>query len=229
MKKTLSLVAAGAALAALPALAQAAAHPDFNGAWLVTTYSPSLKPIDGKPVPLTADGKAVYDKHLAATAKGDRSWDTTSTCQPEGVPRIMLLKEPFEILQRDKEIDFVAQNRVPWRSFVGESLPTDADPLFMGYSVAKWVGPTLVMDSNGFRDVTVLDDKGLPHSEMMHLTQTFRMGKGGKTMTVTYRIEDPVNYTRPWTAKATFTRKPASFEMPEEVCAAKLQTTAPKR
>jgi hypothetical protein len=229
MKKLLPLLAAGAALAALPALAQAAAHPDFSGAWIVTPYSASLKPADGKPAPLKPAAKAVYDKHLAALAKGDKSWDEVSICLPEGLPRLLNINEPFEIMQKDKAMYFVAQNRLPFRAYFGEQLPTDVDPLYLGFSVAKWVGPALVIDTNGFRDTTFLDDKGLPHSEKLHLTQTFKLGAGGKTMSVTYKIDDPDTFTRPWTATRTFTKKPASFQMPEEVCAEKLQTTAPKR
>lgn len=230
MKTLTSILAAGAALAALPALAHAqAGHPDFTGVWTVTPYVGALKPVDGKPVPLNAKGKALYQAHLAAAKKGDKSWDETTICIPEGLPRIMTINEPFEIMQRDKAIYFVAQNRVPWKAFFGEQLPADPDPFYMGYSVAKWEGKTLVMDSAGFRDNTVLDDKGLPHSEQLHLTTRFNLGKGGKTMTATYTVTDPTDYTRPWTAKAVFVKKPASFQMPEEVCAAKLQTTAPKR
>jgi len=48
-------------------------------------------------------------------------------------------------------------------------------------------------------------------------------------MTVTWRIEDPDTFTHAWTAKASFKRMPPSFQFPEEVCAEKLQTTAPKR
>jgi hypothetical protein len=48
-------------------------------------------------------------------------------------------------------------------------------------------------------------------------------------MTVDYTIDDPTEYEHPWTARATFARMPPSFEFPEEVCAAKLATTAPKR
>jgi hypothetical protein len=230
MKQLMTLMAAGAALAAVPALAQAAAHPDFTGVWTIAPYTGSLKPIDGKPVPLKPEAKAEYQKHLAAAKAGDKSWDSNASyCAPEGLPRIMTINEPFEILQRDKTVFFVAQSRVPWKAFFGEDLPTDPDPFYMGYSIAKWDGPTLVVDSAGFRDVTVLDDKGLPHSEQLHLTTRFRLGKGGKTMTATYTITDPADYTRPWTAKATFVKKPASFQMPEEVCAEKLETTAPKR
>ena len=229
MKKLLPLLAAGVALAALPALAQAQAHPDFTGAWIVTPYSPALTPSDGKPVPFKPAAKAVYDKHLAAAAKGDKSWDETSICLPEGLPRLLTINEPFEIMQKDKAVYFVAQNRLPFRAYFNEQPPTDVDPLYLGFSVAKWVGPALVIDTNGFRDSTMLDDKGIPHSEKLHLTQAFKLAPGGKAMTVTYTIDDPDTFTRPWTATKTFTRKPASFQFPEEVCAAKLASTAPKR
>ena len=230
MKTLISTLAAGAALAALPALAQAqAGHPNFTGAWTIVGHSSALKPLDGKPVPLNDKGKALYDAHLAAAKKGDMSWDETTICIPEGLPRIMTINEPFEIMQRDKAVYFVAQNRVPWKAFFGEKLPDDPDPFYMGYSVAKWEGKTLVLDSAGFRDNTVLDDKGLPHSEQLHLTSKFKLGKDGKTMTVTYTFTDPTDYTRPWSAKASFVKKPASFQFPEEVCAAKLESTAPKR
>ena len=234
MQKTLTLIAAGAALAALPALAHAQnangqAHPDFSGAWRIATYSPVLKPVDGGPAPLKPEAKKVYDQHLAAAAKGDRTWDGTSICLPEGLPRLQTINEPFEIMQKDRAMYFVAQNRLPWRAFFGEKLPDDPDPMYLGYHVAKWEGDKLVIDSSGFRDVSVLDDSGIPHSEKLHLTATYAMGADRNTMTVTWRIEDPDTFTKAWTAKATFKRMPASFQFPEEVCAAKLQSTAPKR
>lgn len=86
-----------------------------------------------------------------------------------------------------------------------------------------------MIESNGFREGTLLDDKGLPHSDALHLTERYRLGKDGKTMTVSFTIDDPKDYTRPWTAKAVFVKKPADFEIPEDVCADKLHSTAPKR
>jgi hypothetical protein len=230
MKNALTLLSAGAALAALPALALAqGAHPNLTGAWIITPYTGALKPSDGKPIPFKPEAKATYEKHLAATKKGDMSWDPARQCLPEGLPRLMTINEPFEILQRDKAVFFVAQNRVPWKAFFNQQLPTDPDPFYTGYSVARWQGQTLVMDSSGFRDLTMLDDKGIPHTEQMRLTTRFNLGKGGQTLMATYTITDPGAFTRPWTATATFTKKPASFQMPEEVCAEKLETTAPAR
>ena len=230
MQKTLTLLAAGAVLAALPALAHAqAGHPNFTGVWTITPYTGELKPTDGKPIPFKPEAKTAYDKHLAAVKSGDKSWDPSTQCLPEGLPRIMTINEPFEIMQRDKAVYFVAQNRVPWKAFFGEQLPADPDPFYMGYSVARWDGPTLVVDSSGFRDLTMLDDKGLPHTEQLHLTSKFRLAADGKTMTATYTVDDSGAFTRPWTAKASFVKQPASFQMPEEVCAEKLVSTAPKR
>ena len=229
MKTILSVLAAGAALATLPAMAHAQAHPDFTGAWEITTYSAALKPAEGGAVPLKPEARKVYDQHLAAAAKGDHTWDGATICLPEGLPRLQTIKEPFEIMQKSNAMYFVAQNRLPWRAYFGEKLPDDPDPMYLGYHVAKWEGSKLVVESSGFRDVSVLDDSGIPHSEKLHLTATYEMGAGDQAMTITWRIEDPDTFTRPWVAKATFKRMPASFQFPEEVCAAKLQTTAPKR
>ena len=228
--KPLALFAAAAAFAAAPALALAAAHPDFTGVWSIANYSASLKPVDGKPAPMTPDAKAEYQKHLAAAAKGDRSWDETSICLPQGLPRLMVQNEPFQIMQRSKAVYFLHQtNRLPHRAYFDAPLPTDADPLYLGISSARWEGRSLVVETNSFRDGTFLDDKGLPHSDALRLTERYRLGKGGKTMTISFTIDDPKTYTRVWTAKAAFVKMPAAFEIPEEVCADKLRSTAPSR
>ena len=223
-------LAAAAILAAAPALAQAQAHPDFTGVWQIVGYSPALKPADGKPIPFKPEAKAAYDKHLAAAKAGDRSWDETSICLPQGLPRLMLVNKPFQIMQRPKAVFFLHQeNRLPHKAYFNETLPTDSDPFYLGVSVARWEGRTLVVESGSFSDNTLLDDKGLPHSDALHLTERYRMGEGGKTMTISFTIDDPKDYTRSWSAKANFAKKPASFEVPEEVCADKLKSTAPKR
>jgi hypothetical protein len=229
-----SLAAAAALLAAAPVVAptwaHAQSHPDFTGVWSIAAYSPSLKSADGKPIPLKPDAKAQYDKVLAATAKGDKSWDESGICLPQGLPRLMLVNKPFQIMQRPKAVFFLHQeNRLPHKAYFNEQLPTDSDGFYLGASVARWEGSTLVVESNSFRDGTFLDDKGLPHSDALHLTERYSLGKGGKTMSVSFTIDDPKAYTRPWTAKASYVKKPASFEIPEEVCADKLASTAPKR
>jgi hypothetical protein len=221
------LACALALVLAAPVAAQA--RPDLTGVWAIAGYSPALKSVDGKAPPLKPEAKAVYEKHLAAAAKGDRSWDETAICLPPGLPRLMVEKEPFQILQRDKAVYFVHQlNRLPHRAYFNEALPTDPDPLYLGFSVAKWDGDTLVVESSGFREGTLLDDTGLPHSDALRLTERYRLGADGKTLSVRFTIDDPKTFTRPWTAQATYLKKPASFEIPEDVCAERLRSTAPR-
>ena len=224
MKRALTL----AGICLTPVLAWSAV-PDLTGVWAISNAPATLKTTEGATPPLTSEAKAVYDQHLAAAARGDRSFDETRLCLPPGLPRLMLLNKPFEILQRDKTVYFVHQdNRMPRRAYFGEPLPTDKDPLYLGYSVARWEGDALVIDSSGFRDGTLLDDSGLPHSESMRLTERYQLDKDGKTLRARFTVEDPKAYTKAWSVEARYVRRP-KFEIPEEVCADTLTSTHPQK
>lgn len=225
MKMKFALLAMAAASVATSALA---AQPDFTGVWQISGYSPTLKSVDGKPPPLTAEAKAVYDKHKASAAKGDRSYDSAEYCIPEGMPRLMLINKPFEIVQKPNAMYFVHQNRLPHRAYFNEAPPTDPELLYLGYSTAKWEGDTLVIDTMGMRDSTLLDDSGLPHSDQLKITERYTMAKNGASFDSKITITDPKTFTQSWTATARYVKKPG-FQIPEEVCAEKLKTTAPVR
>ena len=223
------VTALGAMVLTTAAHSAFAAKPDLTGVWAVTGTHTSLKTVEGTPPPLVPAAKAVYEKHLADAAKGDRKFDETTSCLPPGLPRLMLVKEPFEILQRDKIIYFLHQlNRMPRRVYLGEQVPADADPMYLGYSVAKWDGDALVIESSGFRDSTLLDDAGLPHSEALHLTERYQLAADGKMLHARFTIEDPRTFTRSWSTEANYVRRPG-YEIPEDVCAERLATTHPKQ
>ncbi len=206
-----------AALAA-PALTRAT-EPDLTGVWLIVKPPTVLKTVAGTRPPLNPAGTTLYEQHLAAAAHGDLTFDGTGKCLPPGLPRLMLVNEPFEIMQRDKVVYFLHElNRLPRRAYFGEALPADADPMYLGYSVARWDGATLVIESSGFREGTLLDDSGLPHSESLHLTERYQLGKDGRTLHARFTIDDPKMFTRPWDAKADYVRRPG-YEIPEQVCA----------
>lgn len=195
-----------------------AAAPDLTGVWSIVDPPHALRPLDGSAPPLTPSARKIHEEHVAAAARGDRSFDGMTRCLPPGLPRLMLIDEPFEILQRPQVVYFVFQlNRLPRRAYVGEKLPDDPDPLWLGYSVAHWEADTLVIESSGFNDLTLLDDSGLPHSEALRLTERYRLSRDGKHLHALFTIDDPKSYTRPWTVKAEYVRRPG-YEIPEEVC-----------
>lgn len=208
----------------------APAHPDMTGVWFINKAPAALKTVEGQTPPLLPAARKVYDAHLAAIAKGDHSFDETTYCLPPGLPRLMLENKPFEILQRPKQVFFVHQlNRLPRRVYLNETIPDDIDSFYLGYSVGKWVGPELVVESKGFREgVTLLDKSGLPHSAALHLTERYRLSADGKTLTARFTIDDPKTYARPWTAAASYSKR-AGYQIPEEVCADSLKSSAPRK
>jgi len=204
------------AVLAAPALTRAT---DLTGVWLIVKPPATLKTVEGARPPLNPGATALYEQHLAAAAHGDQTFDGTARCLPPGLPRLMLVNQPFEIMQRDEAVYFLHElNRLPRRAYFGEALPADADPMYLGYSVARWDGATLVIESSGFREGTLLDDSGLPHSESLHLTERYQLDKDGRTLHARFTIDDPKMFTRTWEAKADYVRRPG-YEIPEQVCA----------
>ncbi len=210
------------ALLACSASVAGASPPDLTGVWFLVGHHDELKASDGKAPPLTPAARTIYAQHRAAAAHGDRSFDGVTRCLPPGLPRLMLMNEPFQILQRDKAVYFVHElNRLPRRAYFNEELPKDPDPLYLGYSVAHWDGDTLVIESTGFLDSTLLDNSGLPHSDALHLTERYRLSGDGKHLHARFTIEDPKTFTAPWSTEADYVRRPG-YELREDVCADRL-------
>jgi len=98
----------------------------------------------------------------------------------------------------------------------GRDLPKDPNPTWMGYSVGRWEGDTLVVRSAGFNDKTWLDFNGHPHSEALRVTERFRRKNFGE-MSVEFTFEDPKAYARPWTISLVG-KLAADTELLEYVC-----------
>ncbi|HJZ79814.1 MAG TPA: hypothetical protein VKD91_05695 [Pyrinomonadaceae bacterium] len=98
----------------------------------------------------------------------------------------------------------------------GRTLETDPNPSWMGYSVGRWEGDTLVVDSFGFNDRTWLDRDGHPHSEALRLTERYRRRDFGH-MEIEITLNDPKVYARPWTVALSANLMPDT-ELMEAVC-----------
>ena len=85
----------------------------------------------------------------------------------------------------------------------------------MGYSVGRWEGDTLVVESTGYNERTWLDS-GYPHTENMHITERFHRGDFGH-LTVDAQYSDPAAYEKPWTVKTGW-RYFADTDLLEYVC-----------
>jgi hypothetical protein len=80
----------------------------------------------------------------------------------------------------------------------GRSLPgSDAQPWWYGYSVGKWDGDTLVVESNGFRDNSWIDEEGTPMSSEGKMTERIRRVNYG-TLEIQVTVDDPKTFTKPF-------------------------------
>ena len=98
----------------------------------------------------------------------------------------------------------------------GRPLPKDPNPTWLGYSVGRWNGDTLVIDSAGFNDRTWLDSAGHPQTESLHITERLHRRDFGH-MDFEMTIDDPKVFTKPFTIKMDRLLAPDT-EILEDVC-----------
>jgi hypothetical protein len=98
----------------------------------------------------------------------------------------------------------------------GRSLEKDPNPTWMGYSVGRWEGDALVVESNGYTDRSWLDFGGHPHTEDLRITERYTRRDVGR-MEVQVTMVDPKVFAKPITFSIPIGLK-ADTEMIEGVC-----------
>jgi hypothetical protein len=98
----------------------------------------------------------------------------------------------------------------------GRALERDPNPNWMGYSVGRWEGDTLVVESFGFNDRTWLDSRGHPHTEALRTTERYRRRDFGH-LEIEINLQDSAVYAKPWTV-ALHAQLAADTELIEYVC-----------
>ncbi len=178
---------------------------DLSGVWLMDEdryhQDPRLYGGPSKVVPpLTPWGKEQFDAAMPGSkaGTGDSDNDPILHCDPIGFPRIMG-PGPFEIVQLPGKIVMLFEDQLARRQIWtdGRSLPKDPDPTWYGYSVGKWQGDTLVVDTVGLNDRSWMDGGGHPHSDLVHVVERFRR-PNHDTLELSFTIDDPKAYTKPW-------------------------------
>jgi hypothetical protein len=203
-----------------PAPKTADRKPDLSGIWTTKAgytgnIARDLKPGEVSFTPWAAE---LY-KHRQDTLSKD---DPQGYCVLSGVPREHVVPYPFKILNGTSgnggmiAILYEALHSYRQIFMDGRKLPKDPNPTWMGYSVGRWDGDTLVVDSSGFVDNNWLDNGGHMGTEAMKLTERFHRRDYGH-IDLQFTIEDPKAYTKPWTVNLEFTATPDS-ELIEYVC-----------
>lgn len=147
--------------------------------------------------------------------------DPIMQCNPEGYPRITFFGRPVEFFHVPGRLlmlfEWQRALREVWLD--GRRLPSDPEPAWYGYSVGRWEGDTLVIESTGFDDRAWIDIYGNVFSDQMRLEERWRR-VGPDRLEVVFRLEDPKTYTRPWVSNTkVYERAEDDWEILEEICA----------
>jgi hypothetical protein len=144
--------------------------------------------------------------------------DPTGLCLPPGLPRANIVGLfPIQIVHTPQQVVILYEYMNVFRVIpINAKHPDDLVPTYMGDSVARWEGDTLVVDVVGFNDKTWLTGTGTFHSDKLHVTERYtRIDKDQINYEVT--IEDPDVLTNPWTIKSTMMLREGT-RLQEYVC-----------
>ncbi len=96
-------------------------------------------------------------------------------CLPSGLPIVEVASQPYKIIQTPGLIAMLYERDTTFRQVYtdGRKLPIDPQPSWLGYSVGRWEGDTLVVDTVGLTDQSWLDARGHTHSEQLKITERF--------------------------------------------------------
>ena len=188
--------------------------PDLSGVWVVRNGSFYLTS-DLKPEDIRPWAAAVYKQSEDSFR---RDSDGIQCLPPGPKAGIGVGGFPVKIVQTANLVVVLYEYQTIFRQIFtdGRALPEDPNPNWMGYSVGRWDGDTLVVTTAGYNDRTTIDLAGHPHTEALRVTERYRRRDVGH-LDVQVTLDDPKAYTRPWTLPMEFTLIPDG-DLIEYVC-----------
>jgi len=190
--------------------------PDFSGLWVLERNRPCPP---GGCVDMEVGQEFVnlgwnfkdglpYQPWAAALVKERRADngkdDPDSHCHPGGIVKLTTSPLYRKFLQLPRLMAILNERDAQYRQIFtdGRALPVDPFPTPNGYSVGKWEGDTLVVQTIGMADGQWLDRAGSPLTETAKITERFRRLNYGK-MEIETTVDDAKAYTKPFTFKVT--------------------------
>ena len=153
-------------------------YPNWEGQWRVGSpvlVWDSSKPFGfGQQPPLTPEYQAIFEANLVKARAGGYV-DTSRTCGPNGMPRVMTLYVAMEIVIKPKATYMLLESMSPIRRIYtdGREWPTQFNPQFSGYSIGRWLDSAghgtfdaLEVETRNMRGPRLFDSSGIPlHSD----------------------------------------------------------------
>jgi hypothetical protein len=197
--------------------------PDWSGTWSPDIADQNAQ-IRTNPTPWKPEIQKQVD-HWALEEKEGRPKGLLLDCLPHGTPSFILITHnALEILFTPGRVTILGEsdgNRLQRIWTDGRPLPDDPDPSFHGYSVGRWEGDTLVVETKGILPqvyLAVSEAVGIPNNGDMTVRQRIHL-IDPDTLAFDLEITAPHVLTRPWTTTRLYhRRRQRSYEIVEGVC-----------
>ena len=215
-----------------PAPRTADGKPDLSGIWNASQGGPQRNAQSGRP-PLATFGNlgAGFTEGLpfqpwAAELQKKRAAENglnnpDGLCLPQGPLQYHLDPQPRKVVQTPGQILIIFESNYGLRTIYtdGRSLPPQGapQPYWHGYSVGRWEGDTLVVESNNFHGDGWLDGRGSPYTEATKVTERFRRVNYGQ-VDIELTVDDPKAYTKPFTVRIDQRLVADGSELIEFIC-----------
>ena len=131
--------------------------------------------------------------------------DPEIKCYLPGIPRATYMPYPFQILHNEDALFFAYEYAGAVRNIHLEDPGPAPIDSWMGQSVGKWDGDTLVIETTGQNDQTWLDRAGNFHSEALRVVERFTP-TSPHTLSYEATLEDEKVFTQPWTIRLNLYR-----------------------
>jgi hypothetical protein len=200
----------------------AAGHPDFSGVYDFAFGGGGRGGRGGGPA---ADGPALKPgAEKFRVVRGPNDTGQTSDCMPLAGPQAFGVPYQFQIVESAHSMAILYGYPGTFRTIPTEGglHPADPDPTWMGDSIGRWEGDTLVVDTVGFNDKTEIS--GYRHTDALHIVERFRRPDYG-TLQYEATIDDPNVFAKPWTVTRNFSFRPDMAKVDEFVCEHNLDYT----
>jgi hypothetical protein len=149
--------------------------------------------VDGGQIPYKPEALKIRNENREKWVERDPE----IKCYLPGVPRANYMPYPFQIFQSKDYVFMAYEYAGAVRNiYMKDPGPAPADS-WMGQSVGKWEGDTLVITVTGFNDSTWFDRAGNHHSDALRVTERWSQ-KGPDHLWYEATIEDPKTFSRPW-------------------------------
>jgi hypothetical protein len=227
----LTLIAALCACVRAAPAWEDAKYPDFRGQWVrnIGAQWDTSKPRGvSQQAPYTPEYQTIFEANLAELNSGGESYNPQFNCTPGGMPRVMIVYDPMEVIISPQTTYLWIQQMGEFRRIYtdGRNWPENPKPAYRGYSIGKWQDAdgdgrydTLVVETRNMKGPRTIDADGLPLHKDNRTIVKERLFLDKTNPDLMYDEVTIIDHalTRPWTVTRSY-RRGVNPIWPEDIC-----------